>query len=207
MNVFDAIEKRRSIRKYKKDDVPESTLEKILNAVRLAPSACNRQPWKLVIVRDAETRKRIGEACHYYSSRSGNFKVEKWVADAPVVIVACGLIREANMRYYNCEGEEPVIHWDWDTYEEESAKHPGEYESAIHHDIAIVLDHLSLAALAEGLGTCFLGSYDEREIRSILSIPDEVRVPLMMTLGYPDKWPNPRPKKSLSELIYYDEYA
>ena len=207
MDVFDAIEKRRSVRKYKKVDIPESLVLKILNAVRLAPSSCNRQPWKLIIVRDAKTRARIAKACHYVNSSSGKRSIQKWVAEAPIVIVACGLIREANMHYCNLEGEEPVIHWDWDTYKKESAKHPGEYESVIHYDIAIVLDHLSLVALVEGLGTCFVAAYDEREIRNILSIPDEVRAPLMMTLGYPNEWPGSSSRKSLSELVCYDEYV
>ena len=153
MDVFDAIEKRRSIRKYKKVDVPKSTLEKILNAVRLAPSGCNRQPWKLIVIRDGKTRKRIAEACHFYSSKSGNYNVQKWVVEAPIIIVGCGLVREAIMHFCNREGGEHIIHWDWDTYEKESAKHPGIYESTVPWDMAIVLDHLSLAAISEGLGT------------------------------------------------------
>jgi nitroreductase len=206
MDVFNAIKMRRSIRTYKKDDVPESVLGKILNAVRLAPSACNRQPWKLIIVRDVETRNMIARACHYVSSRSGKHNIQKWVAEAPVVIVACGLVREANMQYCNREGEEPVIHWDWDTYEKESAKQPGVYESTAPFDLAVVLDHLSLAAFAEGLGTCWIAAFDEVEIKRILSIPDEVRAPLMMALGYPSEQPGPTPRKSLVELICYDKF-
>ena len=207
MDVFDAIEGRRSVRKYKKVDVPEPVLGKILKAVRLAPSACNRQPWKLIIVRDAKTRTGIAKACHFFSSKSGNYKIQKWIAEAPIIIIACGLIREANMQYCNPEGEEPVIHWDWDTYEMESAKQPGEYHSTVPWDLAVVLDHLSLAAFAEGLGTCWVAAFDEVEIQHLLSIPDKVRVPLMMTLGYPTEWPRSTPRKSLSELVCYDQYV
>ena len=206
MDIFDVIEMRRSVRKYKNEDVPESVLVKILNSVRLAPSACNRQPWKLIVVRDAKTRSMIAHACHYVSSRSGKHNIQKWVAEAPVVIVACGLVREANMQYCNRKGEEPVIHWDWETYEKESAKQPGVYESTVPFDLGVVLDHLSLAAFAGGLGTCWIAAFDEKEIKRILSIPDEVRAPLMMALGYPAEQPGPTPRKSLSELICYEKY-
>jgi nitroreductase len=206
MDVFNAIEMRRSIRKYKKDDVPESVLGKVLNAVRLAPSSCNRQPWKLIIVRDAETRNIIAQACHYVSSSSWKRRIQKWIAEAPVIIVACGLVREANMHYCNREGEDVVIHWDWDTYEKESAKQPGVYESTVPFDLAIVMDHLSLAALAESLGTCWIKAFDENKVKRIMSIPDEIRAPLMMALGYPAEEPGPRPRKSLSELICYEKY-
>ena len=111
------------------------------------------------------------------------------------------------MQYCNQEGEEPAIHRDWDTYEKESAKQPGKYERADHWDMAIVLDHPSLAANEEGLGTCWVTELDEREIHHILSISDEVRAPLMMTLGYPTEWPDPTPKKLLSELVCYEEYV
>jgi nitroreductase len=206
MDVFDAIEKRRSIRKYKEDDVPEAVLDGILEAVRLAPSACNRQPWKLIIVRDAKTRTRIANACHYVSSRSGRHHIQKWVAEAPIVIVACGLVREANMKYCNRKGEDPVMHWEWDTYQSAAAERPGVYESTVPWDLAVALDHLSLAARAEGLGTCWMAAFDEVEVQHILSIPDEVRAPIVMTLGYPTEWPDPRPRKSLGELVCYEEY-
>jgi len=206
MDVFDAIEKRRSIRKYRKDDVPEVVLDRIFKAVRLAPSACNRQPWRLIIVRDAKTRTRIAKACHFVSSRSGRRHIQKWVAEAPIAIVACGLAREANTNYCNRAGEEPIVHWEWDTYQRAAAEQPGVYESTVPWDLAIALDHLSLAARAEGLGTCWMIAFDEVEIQHILSIPDEVRAPIIMTLGYPTEWPDPRPRKPLGDLVCYEKY-
>jgi len=172
---------------------------------RLAPSACNRQPCKLVIVRDAKTRARIANACHFVSSRSGRHHLQKWVAEAPIVIVACGLVREANMHYRNREGEEPVAYWEWDACQEAAAKQPGDYESTVPWDLAIALDHLSLAACAEGLGTCWLIAFDKVEIHRILAIPEQVRAPIVMTLGYPTEWPDPRPRKPLSELVCHKE--
>jgi nitroreductase len=99
------------------------------------------------------------------------------------------------------------MHWEWDTYQKAAADQPGVYESTVPWDLAIALDHLSLAARAMGLGTCWVAAFDEVEIQHILSIPDEVRAPIVMTLGYPAEWPNPRPRKSLSELVCYEEYV
>ena len=62
MNVSDAIEKRRSIRRYKPDDVPEQVLMKVLNAARLAPSGCAREARKLIVVRDIETKRKLAAA-------------------------------------------------------------------------------------------------------------------------------------------------
>ena len=79
MNVFEAIEKRRSIRSYESTPVPEEKLEKILEAARLAPSASNVQPRHFIVVTDRERRDTIS---------SGMFA--RFLKQAPVVIVACG---------------------------------------------------------------------------------------------------------------------
>jgi len=72
---MEAIRKRRSIRRYKADQVPEDVLNEILEAARLAPSAGHRQPWHFIVVRDAETRRKLA--------------ISSWAAEAPVVIVGC----------------------------------------------------------------------------------------------------------------------
>ena len=64
MDVFKAIETRRSIRKYKQQHIPDDLLHTILEAGRLAPSAANRQPWGVIVVRDPDTRKNLASACN-----------------------------------------------------------------------------------------------------------------------------------------------
>jgi nitroreductase len=80
MDVFTAISQRCSVRAYKETDVEEDKLKKVLEAVRLSPSASNRQEWKFIVVRDRETRKKLGRAAFGQS----------FIGEAPVVIVACG---------------------------------------------------------------------------------------------------------------------
>jgi nitroreductase len=85
MDVVEAIRARRSIRKYKSTPIPEETLINIFKAVRLSPSAKNIQPWKFIIVRDEEKKRRLIQACNN----------QKFIAEAPVIVAACALCDEA----------------------------------------------------------------------------------------------------------------
>ena len=203
MNVKEAIEKRRSIRQYKPDEIPEGVLNRLLNVLRLAPSGSNRQPWKFIVVRDKETRARVAAACHF-ARPDGTTVAQQWIGEAPAIIVACGSRREAGAHYY--EGQEFCIATGQVVIEERGKK-PGEYSSALEWDLAIALDHLTLAAVEEGLGTCWIGGVNEPELKRCLSIPDDLTAQLLMPIGYPVSWPEARQRKPLEEIICYDRYA
>ncbi len=143
MDFYDAIEKRRSVRSYLSTPVPREVMRRILEAARLAPSANNRMPWKLVVVTDAEKRKAIAASGIY-----GRF-----LDECPAVIVGCG---------------DAVAAPKWHAV-----------------DTTIALEHVALAATAEGLGSCWIGSYDEGLVKSLLRIPDNYRVVCLMALGFP----------------------
>lgn len=81
METIDTIMQRRSIRRYKKEAIPEDDLKKILESGRQAPSAGNRQPWQFIIVRDAELKQKVASAC------SG----QMWMADADVILTGIGI--------------------------------------------------------------------------------------------------------------------
>ena len=99
------------------------------------------------------------------------------VAQAPVVIAACGTETEYIM---------PC----------------GQYTYPI--DVAISVDHMSLEAIDQGLGTCWIGAFDEDRIKKILGVPEKIRVVIMLTLGYPAESPSARPRKKLEEIVAYD---
>jgi len=85
MNVLEAIESRRSVRKYKPEAIPDGDLKKILTAAQLAPSAGNKQPWRFVVVRDPETRKKLGEIA----------REQTWISDAGVIVVALAMDKKS----------------------------------------------------------------------------------------------------------------
>lgn len=85
MKVLEAIKTRRSVRKYKPEPVPDGDLKKILEAAQLAPSAGNRQPWRFVVVRDPETKKKLGEIA----------RNQTWISDAGVIVAALAMDKKS----------------------------------------------------------------------------------------------------------------
>jgi len=83
-----------------------------------------------------------------------------FIADAPLIVVGCGLPQQA---YQTMGGS----------------------GNSVDIDVAIALDHLTLAAVSEGLGTCWIGAFDEREIKELLSVPRQAKVVALMPVGYP----------------------
>lgn len=171
MDLMEAIKTRRSVRRYKETPVPDSLLREVLNSARLAPSADNSQPWKFVIVRDEQVKSKVAAACNG----------QKFIAEAPLVVVACGIPDEAFQT-------------------------AGGYMSSHVIDVSIAVDHLTLAAHAFGLGTCWIAWFKEDKIREILGVPLDVRIVALTPLGYPAETPERTPRKSLEELIVYDRY-
>jgi nitroreductase len=172
MNVYKAIEKRRSIRNYKPTPVPEEKLEKILEAARLAPSANNLQPRHFIVVTNAEKRKALSGGMY-----------AKFLKRTPVVIAACG-------------DEKTAPEW-----------------YAI--DVAIAVENMVLAATGEGLGTCWIGSFDENQVRDTLKIPQNLRVIVLLAVGYPRDRKSLTSKasrmvrelKPLEEIVSLEEYG
>ena len=169
MNLYEVIKSRYSVRSYLDRPVEQEKLDRILDAARLAPSGSNRQPWKFVVVRDTETRKKLVLAC----------SDQEFVGQAPVVIAGVGLMPDRIM----------------------SCGVPGDPV-----DVAIALEHVALAATAEGLGTCWIGSFHQDQIRTLLGIPANAKVIEVMTLGYPADHPQPKTRKPMKELVCYDQW-
>ena len=170
---FHEVIRTRSIRAYRPDPIPEEALNRVLEAVRIAPSGSNRQPWKFIVVGNDKLRRRLAAAC-------GN---QGFIGEAPVVVVACG---------YN-------INYDRGGY-------MGDMSMLI--DVSIAFTHLILAARAEGLGTCWIGAFNNDEVKKILNIPGEVNVVAVTPLGYPkdDGFVEPGLRKPLAEIISMDKF-
>ena len=99
MEVLEAIETRRSVRKFKPEEIPEEDLMKILEAGRLAPSAGNRQPWRFVVVRDAAIRKKLAETA----------RKQLWTGDAGVMIAALAVSPDTPRVYTRWLERDPML--------------------------------------------------------------------------------------------------
>ena len=172
MNVLEAIQKRRSVRKYKPDPLPEDVLGRILQAARLAPSGKNLQPWRFILVRSAETKERLARAS----------ADQTFIAEAPVVVVACA---DPEARYARM----------------------GRYMKSWPVDVACALEHLMLQAADEGLGTCWIGAFEEQAVKDILGVPDGIKVLALTPLGYPADVPSFRGRKGLAEIVSEEKYG
>ena len=172
MDVFEAIQERRSIRSYQDTPVPREKLEKILEAGRLAPSARNSEPWHFIAVTDKEKRQALSKGLY-----------AKFLTQAPLVIVACG-DKKASPNWY-----------------------------AI--DVALAVENMVLTATSEGLGTCCVGSFDEKDVKAVVKVPENFEVLVMLAVGYArekldlsSKLLNlVRTRKSLSEVASEEEYG
>lgn len=165
------VEKRTSVRHYSDKPVSKESLERVLNAVIRAPSAKNLQPYKFVLVKDEETRKKVAQACHGQS----------FMALAPITVVVCAHPLSA----YNAMGES---------------------ENSIWVDAAIAMQHLVLASAAEGLGTCWIGSFSENQVKGLLNVPDDWRVVALTPLGHPKAPQYQKSRKSTQELFCQEKW-
>lgn len=83
----------------------------------------------------------------------------------------------------------------------------GGYWNSWAVDLSIALEHIMLAAAAEGLGTCWIGSFNEAEVRRLLQVPEDIKIVALTPLGYPAQEPKARPRKALSEITCLDRYS
>jgi nitroreductase len=174
---------RRSVRKYELKPVDRSLLECLAEAVRLAPSASNQQPWRLVFVDEPALCRQVAEATF---SRIISFN--RFAVDAPVVAVLC---RE-RPRVLNQVGV-MIKKLDWTLV-----------------DTGIAAEHLCLQAAELGLGTCMLGWFNETRIKKLLGIPRTTSIGLVITIGWPAETvaavPGVKRRKELDEVRAYNTY-
>jgi nitroreductase len=170
MDFDELIRARYSCRAYRADPIDDDTLRRVLESAALAPTAANRQPFQLIVVR---TRGREDELLKVYG--------RDWFVQAPLVICACGVPQQGWVRRADDKNYTDV-------------------------DVAIVVDHLTLAAANCGLGTCWIAAFDPAAARRLLALPPDVEPVALTPLGYPADQPRPKDRKPLAELVRYDRW-
>ena len=179
MELMEAIKGRRSIRKYKPDPVPDGMLQKVLEAVRWAPSWANTQCWEFIVVRDGEMKAELAGTLPKTNSALSS------MTEAPLVIVLCGKKGVSGFK----KGEPATVKGDW-----------------LMFDTGIAMQNLCLAAYGLGLGTVVIGIFDHKKAEEILGVPQNVEVVAMTPLGYPASEGSAPRRKEISEFVHYEKY-
>jgi len=185
MELFEAIQTRRSVRKFQDKPVEDDKLLQLFEAVRMAPSWANMQCWSFVVVKDKSKKETISELSYveaFFAPKG--YKVnpaKKALAEAPLVIVACA------------DPEKSGVLWDQHYY---------------MTDLGIAGQNLWLAARGLGLGTVFVGVFEEDKLRELLGIPQNIRVVGLFPVGYPfeEKAGGPT-RKPLNEIVFYEAWG
>lgn len=180
MDFFTLINKRESVRGYLDTQVEREKIIKIIEAARVAPSACNAQPWKFIVVNDKEITKEVAK--NLYEPMIG---LNKFALTAPVFIVVVGEKRNLTSKMGELIKKK-------------------DYTSI---DIGIASEHICLAATELGLGTCMMGWFKEKEIKKLLNINKNKEIHLVISLGYYDeKEPRNKVRKPIEEILSFNEY-
>jgi nitroreductase len=194
MDFDEVVIRRRSIRKFKQDAVPEKVLLKVLEAGRWAPSAGNSQPWRFIVVTDVDVKQKIAGVCtgfsrkawaefsperaRYLAERGGSWDKSS-LAKVPVLIAVC------------CEVLESLR------------------EELVLGSVWAAIENILLAAIAEGLGSCIYTFYDieeENNLKEILRVPNGFRIAAMIQLGYAAVDPPLPSRKTLREIVSYEYF-
>ncbi|NLD51391.1 MAG: NAD(P)H nitroreductase [Clostridiales bacterium] len=179
MELYQAINTRESCRDYEDRPVEREKLNRLLEAARMAPSAGNGQPARYVVVTNKEMLARLVPLTQIVSG------VNLWMEQAPCLIVVYEQLAERCLTRYG----DAYLKYDW----------PG-------LDIGLATAQICLAATAEGLGTCIVGSFDVPAIQKLLDIPADSRLRLMIAVGYPKQKPLREKKRmALEELVRFEE--
>lgn len=180
MDFLELAKKRQSTRAFDTErSVPRAAIERIIESARLAPSACNAQPWHFIVVDEPELKNKVADAA---SARL--LGMNHFTKQAPVHIIVVeekvnfssgigGMIKDKHFAYV---------------------------------DIGIAAAHICLAAEAEGLGSCILGWFNESKVKKLLNIPDSKRAILDIVIGYPAQELRPKKRKPTEEVVTYNTY-
>ncbi|MBN1334170.1 MAG: nitroreductase family protein [Synergistales bacterium] len=177
MEFLELARARYSVRQYSPDPVPRTMIEKCIEAARLAPSACNSQPWHFLVSDIPERTKEIAEIAF-----GGPYSMNSFASKAPVIITVV-------------------------TERSGYAARMGGFFRGVQFsliDIGIACEHFSLQATEMGLGTCWYGWFNEKGVKRLLDIPRDQKIDLMISLGFPSKTGiPPKKRKTLEEIFRY----
>lgn len=169
MRFTELCRNRFSVRNYRPDPIPENILTDILECARLAPSAVNKQPWKIFVCQSEDIRKQIQTAY-----------TRDWFRQAPVYLVLCQDIKESWTRQYDQKDHGMI-------------------------DVAILAEHICLAACDMGIGSCWVCNFDAEKVCQTLQLQPTIVPHVIIPLGYTEeKIENyPKKRKAITEICIW----
>ncbi len=199
LTTKEAIKKRRSIRKFKSDPIPDEHLFELIDAARLAPSGCNAQPWRFKIVKDQKNKIKLAHAAYDQS----------FIADAPTVIVCCADISgylDGTVSGIQDLGKIGAVE---DNIVQILLKRAGQLKVCpieqigpqIAFNVAISIEHIVLRALDFGLGTCWIRLLDGQKVNDIFGWNENIFTVALLPIGYPAEDPSPRKRLEIKKIL------
>lgn len=180
MNFLELVKKRQSVRGYLDRPVERDKIERCLEAARLAPSACNSQPWKFIVIDDIELKNKVAS-----ETQSNLISINRFSIQASVLVLVISERQKLSARFGSLIKNRDLK----------------------MIDLGIAAEHFCLQAAEEGIGTCIMGWFAERKVSKLLKIPRSKRVELVIATGYA-RSDNIRPKtrKDIDQIRSYNQY-
>lgn len=174
MSFLNLVNKRCSIRSYSSQPIEKEKIDYVLEAVRLAPSACNLQPWYFLVIQDKE---RVAEVQKLYP--------REWTQTVPAFILVLQNNQESWKRKYDGKDHADI-------------------------DAAIAAEHICLAAAEQGLGTCWICSFETKQCADLFQLPGHIEPVVIIALGYPTDdslfTTTPKVRKPIADIVRYNHF-
>lgn len=179
MDFLELANLRESVRSYKNTAVEEDKILKCIEAARLAPSACNAQPWKFIVVNEKDILEDVRK--NIYDPVIG---INKFVLQAPVLVVVVGEKRNLASSIGSVVKKK-------------------DYTSM---DVGMAVEHFCLQASELGLGTCIIGWFKNDNIKKRLNIPNNRNIELVISLGYHETIHREKKRKGIKDIVSFNKY-
>jgi nitroreductase len=179
MDVLEAIHKRRSVRSFTEQPVPDELVRQIVEAGTWAASAGNMQAWEFVIVKDDEARRKVVDTTNAGTTARAGVVTQEWIMDAPVVVIVCYDVKRMTAKYGIEKGRKVLTLL----------------------DCMACVQNMLLAATHFGLGSCCVIGFDPLALKEALPIPKEITPLLLVPLGYPIHHPEPPHRLPFEDVV------
>ena len=179
MSFMELANNRQSDRAFAAQEVSRKDLLKCVQAAQLAPSACNSQPWKFIVIDNAEVLKQAGEAIS-----NNPLGINKFAETAPVLVA---VVEEPATLMPKIQGKVPSNRW-------------------AQFDLGSATEHFCLQAAELGLSTCIMGAFNEEALKDLLGIPEDRRIFVMLAVGYPSGTIRTKVRKELNAIHCFNKY-